>query len=1252
MSKWLRNPKIASTLGFLILITLIWLVGPLLGLKSIELRFACIFVVMVLWVASLLLNEYLSRHAGGLLEKLLLRQADDAVMDASADKRAEVTLLRQRLLSAIDTLKTSKIGKVRGKAALYELPWYMIIGHPAAGKSTAILQSGLSFPINDKNGVQGVGGTRNCDWFFSTEGVLLDTAGRYSTQSEDRSEWLGFLKLLKKYRAKAPVNGIIVTISLPELLQYKSEGFAIYARQVRERIHEIEDHFGVQVPIYLLFTKVDLLGGFNQYFEDFSEEERTRPWGATLAHDQGTGFNLVQVVGQQLETLHRGLVQISEEKQAANRGSQNRPALFAFPIEFHAIKEPIARFAELLHEEDPYHSKPLIRGFYFTSALQEGVPRIGAGTRVAAQFDLSRPGFEPGQTVSSYSYFLRDLFREVIFPDQHLITRQTKPTATRVRVASILAGLLLLAGISGTLTWAYIGNQNLIASATEELQVARQLAASSAVHDQLKGLQVLQLRIEQLNRYRKEGHPWAIGLGLYRGTEIEQALRKEYFAGVRKLMLDPIRDNLEQTLLALGKGSRPVAPPVSPVEKPAVAPVAPQRSHPKENGLPSIELGSYFPARMTVPMRATAAKSAATAIETKESDPLENSYNALKTYLMLADPAHMDAAHLADQLPRYWRAWLEANRGERSEEEHRLLAERLVGFYIAQIGEPDLPLIKNKQDVIDQSRDALRVSQTHMTSRERVYNELKARANTQFSALTVSRILEGKNPNALTGSNMVAGAFTREAWDKYFRNAILEASHGEIKSDDWVLATSRQDNLGRDGSAASNQAELESLYRDEYAREWKKFLQGISVPEFSSIEEASKSLGILSDPANSPLSIVLSRAARETSWDNPSEISRSLENAKTSVLEKTEKLLATARTDNKPTPGQYGPLGSQFAWIAQIAVSTNGTKTPLQAYLEILGKLRGKLSQIASADQSGAQARQLMQSTFNGSGSELAEALQYVDNTLLANTVDETRNMARPLLVRPLIQSFSTLIGPVEQELNDAWKREVTASWSSLAGKYPFADSSNEATMADIAKFLKPEEGVLAKFVNKYLNGLIVRKGDVLTARTWAEKGVKFSPAFLPGISRLTTMGTTLLQEGETSRFELQPIPSPGISEIIVEIDGQAMHYRNGPQIWTPISWPGSSGAALGARIQVVYFNGTTVVVNNFNGRLGLMRLLAQGRIDTPNAATSQIDWTVKQGRNSEETDHIRVNFRMVSGSNPMLLGSLRKQNLPEKVTF
>ncbi len=95
-----------------------------------------------------------------------------------------------------------------GQRYLYELPWYVIIGAPGSGKTTALLNSGLEFPLAASMGdaaIRGVGGTRNCDWWFTTEAVLIDTAGRYTTQDSereiDRKAWSGFLDLIKKSRS-------------------------------------------------------------------------------------------------------------------------------------------------------------------------------------------------------------------------------------------------------------------------------------------------------------------------------------------------------------------------------------------------------------------------------------------------------------------------------------------------------------------------------------------------------------------------------------------------------------------------------------------------------------------------------------------------------------------------------------------------------------------------------------------------------------------------------------------------------------------------------------------------------------------------------------------------------------------------------------------------------------------------------------------------------------------------------------------
>ena len=97
---------------------------------------------------------------------------------------AEAVKLRERFEEGVATLKQ----RGRRGRSLYELPWYVIIGAPGSGKTTALLNSGLKFPLEQRVGkgaLRGVGGTRNCDWWFTDEAVFLDTAGRYTTQDSD-----------------------------------------------------------------------------------------------------------------------------------------------------------------------------------------------------------------------------------------------------------------------------------------------------------------------------------------------------------------------------------------------------------------------------------------------------------------------------------------------------------------------------------------------------------------------------------------------------------------------------------------------------------------------------------------------------------------------------------------------------------------------------------------------------------------------------------------------------------------------------------------------------------------------------------------------------------------------------------------------------------------------------------------------------------------------------------------------------------
>ena len=181
---------------------------------------------------------------------------------------------------AVQTLKSSKLGRT-GRDALGLLPWYVMIGPSASGKTTAIRNSGIKMPVGKSGKVRGVGGTRNCDWWMTNEAILLDTAGRWSTDEDDRDEWLAFLDVLKRTRPKKPINGILLAVGAPDLTGSPEE-IAELALKLRERIDEVIARLDMVVPVYLMVTKCDLLSGFVETFEDLKDRDRGQIWGFTL----------------------------------------------------------------------------------------------------------------------------------------------------------------------------------------------------------------------------------------------------------------------------------------------------------------------------------------------------------------------------------------------------------------------------------------------------------------------------------------------------------------------------------------------------------------------------------------------------------------------------------------------------------------------------------------------------------------------------------------------------------------------------------------------------------------------------------------------------------------------------------------------------------------------------------------------------------------------------------------------------------
>ncbi len=1212
------------------------LVVAFIFLGASTLRIAMVWAVVLLVVILLIYagvwwwRRRRARKSAEQLGDMLTEQANRAVKAAPTAHRAEMKILRSRLLDAIKTIKTSKLGETSGAAALYELPWYMVIGNPAAGKSTAIVNSGLHFPFADQGGtvLQGIGGTRNCDWFFTTEGILLDTAGRYSVHDEDRDEWLGFLSLLKKFRPRAPINGILIAVSVTEIASSRPEAAIQLAKQLRGRVQEVTEKLEIFAPVYVVFTKADLIPGFIEFFEENDRGERDRVWGATMQYDADGSSDAVGRFDTRFDELYEGLRAMGIARLSMVRSTRAPSGLLTFPLEFAALKPALRGFVATLFEDNPFQFKPVFRGFYFTSALQEGEIARGSGERVAKRFGIELPAPTTAPTLSQNGFFLRELFSKVIFADRELVRQYASRAKLRWRYVSFFAGLALLGLVLGGMTWSMMGNRQLAANVQADLdQVIKLQDGRIDLQSRFAALEVLQDRIEQLQRYRSD-RPWSIGFGLYQGDRLEQKLRQEYFAGVRDVMLKPVAESIEAYLTDVNLHADKLAPATKAGEEAVVA-------------------GTY-----------------------KEASPtsVEDAYNALKTYLMLAERERIEPGHLSDQITRFWRGWLEVNRGNMPREQTIRSAERMIAFYVSQVSDPTFPMIDDKLALVDQTRASLTKVMHGMPARERVYAEIKARAATRYAPLTVARITEEGDKPTVAGSYVVPGAFTREAWQGYVEEAIRDAANKELQSTDWVLKTKMASDLTLEGSPEQIQKALVQMYKTEYVHEWQKFMQGVSVAGFENFDQAVVGMNRLGDPTNSPIAKLMNALYEQTAWDNPSMVNQGLEKAQrgfvqwfreTILRQAPAQVNVNVNVSTSKPEIPLGPIGKEFAPIAQLMIARgSGDASLMRGYLDQLSKIRTRFNQIKTQGDPGPASRQLMQQTFEGNGSELADALRYVDEQMLVGMSDSARATIRPLLVRPLIQSFATIVKPTEAELNKTWTAQVYEPFSrSLATKYPFASGARiEATAGEIAQFFGPD-GAIAKYVQTAMGPLVVRRGDALTARTWADTGVTLVPDFTNGFSTWVAPlgeaaggGAAGGGQAQTS-FQIQPLPSPGLSEYTIDIDGQILRYRNTQADWSPFVWPGSPGPA-GARINAVTFDGRTVELLNEPGRYGLERMISSAQNKKRPDGAFELTWV-----NGKAAVHVLLRIISNASAPPAAggaagggTGNLRGTHLPPMV--
>ncbi|KAA1162585.1 type VI secretion system membrane subunit TssM [Pseudoalteromonas fuliginea] len=464
-------------IGFLALSLLIWFGGPLIAvadyvpLASIAARLLTILLILLLFsVTKIYRLVQQNKRDEKMADELI--DSDDS---GGSEVNEEITTLKTRMNEAIDLLKDVKLFKGKN---IYQLPWYIMIGPPGAGKTTVINNSGLDYPLKDKLGVDlvhGIGGTRNCDWWFTNKAVLIDTAGRYTTQNShakhDSRAWEGFLGLLRKYRPLRPINGVMISMGISELMSQTKTERNLHARAIKQRLQELQNQLGMTFPVYVIFSKVDLIEGFREFFGELTEEECEQVWGVTFELDLAKDTQ-VEAFNKEFHTLISKLTEMLNRRLINERNEAIRAKIFEFPRQLRVLQGVADGFLKEIFTPNAYEELPMFRGVYLTSATQEGTPSSFLNDVNSGKTDYIN---------QSKSFFIKNVLESVIFPEQNLASTNKHHDKQNkwLRVASISLAVIALFGFSISWYFSFAWNSNLIAETEEAISTYQELDSAS-----------------------------------------------------------------------------------------------------------------------------------------------------------------------------------------------------------------------------------------------------------------------------------------------------------------------------------------------------------------------------------------------------------------------------------------------------------------------------------------------------------------------------------------------------------------------------------------------------------------------------------------------------------------------------------------------------------------------------------------------------------------------------------------------------
>ncbi len=503
----------------------------------------CVLVGLAGLAAGIVFLKKLLQHRQEqqFVQQVINQEAAHAATLADKDKQRSEEL-QVRWKEAMDALRNSHLKKMGNP--LYVLPWYLVIGESGSGKTTSIKSARLSSPFAEVSRTSGISGTRNCDWWFFEQAIIIDTAGRYAIpvdEGRDKEEWQKFLTQLIKFRKREPLNGLIITVAADKLLSAPAETLESDGRSIRRRMDELMRVLGAKFPVYVLVTKCDLVQGMTQFCERLPEKALDRAMGF-LNHDLSA--NIAAFNERAMHTMSERLKDIRLQLLHQPGFGRPDPALLLFPEEFERLGSGLSAFTRGAFQENPYQETPILRGMFFSSGRQEGSPYSHFLKSIGLIGDRD---VLPG---SSKGMFLFDFFSRILPGDRNLFapTLRAVQWSRLTRNLGLTAWVAIAIALCGLLSFSFVKNLRILKEFSREFTSPPVLQG-----EMVSDITVMDRFRETILQMESQNRGWWIPrFGLNESLEVESRIKDVYCRQFEQNLLGAYDKRMAERMAGFG----------------------------------------------------------------------------------------------------------------------------------------------------------------------------------------------------------------------------------------------------------------------------------------------------------------------------------------------------------------------------------------------------------------------------------------------------------------------------------------------------------------------------------------------------------------------------------------------------------------------------------------------------------------------------------------------------------------------------